>query len=172
MNRLIHHDILAFFPPGRLISLKRCEICCRLLSSFAFKPYCISTPGLLEGTHASKSDTIGNKKVSSFALESEGIIEFGVKNNDEDAGSIKEGGNLNIKLNATQEDIEGGENNVALEMSAATTGALGKEEMMNGNSADSHAVQFDMENAGLHCGVATAEEKSGDSDGSAMDTAC
>ena len=172
MNRPIHPDRFASFHPVRLISLKRCEICCRLLSYFAFKPFCISTPGLLEGTHASKSDTIGNKKVSSFALESEGIIESGVKNNDEDAGSIKEGGNLNIKLNATQEDIEGGENNVALEMSAATTGALGKEEMMNENSADSHAVQFDMENAKLSCGVATAEEQGDHSDGSVMDTAC
>ena len=95
-----------------------------------------------------------------------------MKNNDEEAGSIKEGGNLNIKLNATQEDIEGGENNVTLEMSAATTGALGKEEMMNENSADSHAVQFDMENAKLSCGVATAEEQGGHSDGSVMDTAC
>jgi len=138
----------------------------------ALKAYCISNPGLLEGSQPSKSDTIGNKKVSSFALASEGIIEFGVKNNDEDAGSIKEGGNLNIKLNATQENIESGENNVASEMSAATTGALEKEEMMIGNSTDSHAVQFDMENAGLRCDVATAEEQGGDSGGSVMDTAC
>ena len=104
-------------------------------------------------------------------MASEGIIDFGVTNNDEDAGSIKEGGNLNIKLNATQENIEGGENNVALEMSPATTGAL-EEEMMIGNSTDSHAMQFDMENAGLRCGVATAEEQGGDSGGSVMDTAC
>ena len=105
-------------------------------------------------------------------MASEGIIDFGVKNNDEDAGSIKEGENLNIKLNATQENIEGGENNVALEMSPATTGALEKEEMMIGNPTDSHAVQFDMENAGLRCGVATSEEQGGDSGGSVMDTAC
>ena len=53
----------------------------------------------LEGTHASKSDTFNSKKGGSFALESEGIIEFGMKTIDDDAGSIK--GVENIKLNDT-----------------------------------------------------------------------
>ena len=70
----------------------------------------------LEGTHASKCDTSGSRKVGSFALESEGIIEFGMKTIDDDAGSIK--GVENIKLNDTG-------------------------------------------NAGLSCGVGTAEKRSG-----------
>ena len=63
------------------------------------KPYNISNLVPLEGSHTSKCDTSGSKKGGSFALESEGIIEFGMKTIDEDAGSIK--GVENIKLNDT-----------------------------------------------------------------------
>ena len=63
------------------------------------KPYNISNLVPLEGTHASRCDTSGSKKGGSFALESEGIIEFGMKIIDEDAGSIKDVEKVDIKLN-------------------------------------------------------------------------
>ena len=130
-----------------------------------------SNLGTLEGSHASKSDTIGSKKGGSFALESEGIIEFGVKPIDEDAGSIKDVENVDIKLNVMKENVEDGDNNAAPEIGPATTGALVKE-MIQGDPIDGHALQFDMENAGLSSAVATAEEQGGNSEGSAIDTAC
>ena len=130
-----------------------------------------SNLGSLEGSHASKSDTIGSKKGGSFALESEGIIEFGVKPIDEDAGSIKDVEDVDIKLNVMKENAENGDNNAAPEVGPATTGTLEKE-MIKDDPTDGHALQFDMENAGLSCGVATAEEQRGNSEGSAMGTAC
>ncbi len=137
------------------------------------KPYYISNLGPLEGTHASKSDTFSSKKGGSFALESEAIIEFGVRTIaiDEDAGSIKDMEDLDIKLNVMKENVEDGDNNPAPEIGPATTGALEKE-MIKGDPTDSHALQFDMENAGLSCGVATAGEQAGNSEDSEMVTAC
>jgi len=123
----------------------------------ACKPYYISNLVPLEGTHASKSDS---KTGGSLALESEGIIEFGVKPIDEDAGSIKDVEDLDIKLNVMKENVEDGDNNPAPEIGPATTGALEKE-MIKGDPTDSHALQFDMENAGLSCGVAMAGEQAG-----------
>ena len=76
--------------------------------------YNISNLGPLEGTHASKSDTIGSKKGGSFALESDGIIEFGVKTIDEDAGSIKDV--ENNKLDVMKEDVEDGDNKATPEV--------------------------------------------------------
>ena len=111
-----------------------------------------SNLGSLEGSHASKSDTIGSKQG--------GIIESGVKLIDEDAGSIKD-----------VENVEDGDNNAAPEVGPATTGALEKE-MIQGDPTDSHAVQFDMENAGLSSGVATAGEQGGNSEDSVKVTAC
>ena len=134
----------------------------------ACKPYYISNLGPLEGTHASKSDS---KKEGSLALESEGIIEFGVKPIDEDAGSIKGVENLDIKLNVMKENGEDGDNIAAPEIGPATTGALEKE-MIKGDPTDSHALQFDMEKAGLSCGVATAGEQAGIIEDSEMVTAC
>ena len=104
-------------------------------------------------------------------MESEGIIEFGMKPIDEDAGSIKDVEDVDIKLNVMKENVEDGDNNAAPEVGPATTGALEKE-MIQGDPTDSHAVQFDMENAGLSCAVATAGEQGGNSEGSVMDTAC
>ena len=88
---------------------------------------------------------------------------------DEDAGSIKEV--ENNKLDVMKENVEDGDNNAAPEVGPATTGALEKE-MIQGDPTDSHAVQFDMENAGLSCGVAMAGEQGDNSEGGAMDTAC
>ena len=70
------------------------------------KPYYISfhISCPLEGTRASKSDTFSRQKGGSFALESEGIIEFGVKPIDEDVGSIKNVEDLDIKLNVMKEN--------------------------------------------------------------------
>ena len=130
-----------------------------------------SNLGSLEGSHASKSDTIGSKQGGSFALESEGIIESGVKLIDEDAWSIKDVEDVDIKLNVTKENVEDGDNNAAPEIGPATSGALEKE-MIQGDPKDSHAVQFDMENAGLSCGVATAGELGGNSEDSVKVTAC
>ena len=137
----------------------------------ACKPYYISNLVPLEGTRASKSDTFSSKKGGSFALESEGIIEFGVKPIDEDAGSIKDVGDLDIKLNVMKENVEDGDNNAAPEIGPATTGALEKE-MIKGDPTVSHVLQFDMENAGLSCGVAMAGEQAGIIEDSEMETAC
>ena len=105
-------------------------------------------------------------------MESEGIIEFGMKTIDEDAGSIKDAGDQNIKLNVMKENVEDGDNNAAPEIGPATTGTLEKKEMIKGDPTDSHALQFDMENAGLSCGVATAGEQGGNSEEGVVDTAC
>ena len=104
-------------------------------------------------------------------MESEGIIEFGVKPIDEDAGSIKDVEDLDIKLNVLKENVEDGDNNAAPEVGPATTGALEKE-MIQGDPTDSHAVQFDMENAGLSSGAAMAGEQGGNSEDSEKVTAC
>ena len=104
-------------------------------------------------------------------MESEGIIEFGVKPIDEDAGSIKDVEDVAIKLNVMKENVEDGDNNAAPEVGPATTGALEKE-MIKGDPTASHALQFDMENAGLSCGMATAGERGGNSEDGAMDTVC
>ena len=134
------------------------------------KPYYISNLVPLEGTHASKSDS---KTGGSFALESEAIIEFGVRTIaiDEDAGSIKDMEDLDIKLNVMKENVEDGDNNPAPEIGPATTGAMEKE-MIKGDPTDSHALQFDMENTGLSCGVAMAGEQAGIIEDSEMETAC
>ena len=104
-------------------------------------------------------------------MESEGIIEFGVEMVDKDAGSIKDVEDVEFKLNVMKENVEDGDNNAAPEVGPATTGALEKE-MIQGDPTDSHAVQFDMENAGLSCGVATAGEQGGNSENSVKVTAC
>ena len=105
-------------------------------------------------------------------MESEGIIEFGMKPIDEDAGSIKDVEDVDIKLNVMKENVEDGDNNAAPEVGPATTGALEKKEMIQGDPTDSHAVQFDMENARLSSGVPTAGEQGGNSEGSVKVTAC
>ena len=105
-------------------------------------------------------------------MESEGIIEFGVKTLDDDVGSIKDVEDVDIKLNVMKENVEDGDNNAAPEVGPATTGALEKKEMIKGDPTDSHAVQFDMENAGLSCGVGTAGEQGGNSEDSVKVTAC
>ena len=104
-------------------------------------------------------------------MESEGIIELGVKPIDEDTGSIKDMGDLDIKLNDIKENIEDGDNNAAPEIGPATTGALEKE-TIKGDPTDSHALQFDMENPGLSCGVATDGEQASINEDSEMVTAC
>ena len=103
-------------------------------------------------------------------MESEGIIEFGVKPIDEDAGSIKDVEDVDIKLNVMKENVEDGDNNAAPEVGPAITGAL--EKMIKGDPTASHALQFDIENAGLSCGMATAGEQGGNSEDGAMDTVC
>ena len=104
-------------------------------------------------------------------MESEGIIELGVKPIDEAAGSIKGVEDLDIKQNVMKENVEDGDNNAAPEIGPAITGALEKE-MIKGDPTDSHALQFDMKNAGLSCGVAMAGEQAGIIDDSEMETAC
>ena len=99
-------------------------------------------------------------------------MEIGMKPIDEDAGSIKDVEDLDIKLNVMKENVEDGDNNAAPEVGPATTGTLEKKEMIKSDPKDSHALQFDMENAGLSCGVATAGELGGNSEGSVKVTAC
>ena len=131
------------------------------------KPQCISSHlALLTGTHASTSDT---RKVS-FALESEAIIESGVKK-DEDAESIKDGGDQDIKLDVITENVQDEEGNeckeshavatTALEMSAGTTSALEEtEEKAKGD------------HAGQACAEFTSKEQSDNEAGGVVVTVC
>ena len=107
-------------------------------------------------------------------MESEAIIESGVKK-DEDAESIKDGGDQDIKLDVIYEDIQDVEGNeyeeahavatTALDMSAVTTGALEEtEEKAKGDSTDDHADQT--------CAVFTSGEQSGNEAGGVADTVC
>ena len=84
-------------------------------------------------------------------MESEAIIESGVKK-DEDAESIKDGGDQDIKLDVITESVQNEESNeceeshavttTALEMSAVTTGAFEEtEEKAKGDSTEDHAVK-------------------------------
>ena len=99
---------------------------------------------LSEGTHSSKSDVIDNRMKSSFVVELESILESKVKQNEEDAGSIKEEGDLGIKLSVINKMAEDGETNkeshdamAALEENTATAGELEeKEGRVQGGSAD------------------------------------
>ena len=131
---------------------------------------------------------IDNRKGSSFALEPEAIIEFGGKHEDEDAVSIKEEKDMDIKLNAIEENTEDEKNNdceeslavatAAFEMSAATKGTLEEEEeeeeeeMVKGDSTDSHAGKEGNEESELTCAAATSGAQSDNDAGSVMDTAC
>ena len=107
-------------------------------------------------------------------LESEAIIESGV-NKDEDAESIKDGGDQDIKLDVITENVEDGEGNeceethavatTAVEMSAVTTGALEEtEEKAKGDSTEDHAGQT--------CAEFTSKEQSGNEAGGVMDSVC
>ena len=107
-------------------------------------------------------------------LESEAIIESGVKK-DEDAESIKDGGDQDIKLDVINENVKDEEGNeckeshavatTALEMSAVTTGALEEtEERAKGDSAEDHASET--------CVAFTSGEQSGNEAGSVMVTFC
>ena len=140
-----------------------------------------------EGTHSSKCDLIDTRKGSSFAVEPEAIIEFGVKQKDEDEESIKERVNLDIKLNVIDEKVEDSEDNncdeflavitVSFEMSPTTTEALEDEvEMVQSDSTDSHVRQQVRENerSGITCTTTTSGTLTwSDNDaGSVMDTTC
>ena len=107
-------------------------------------------------------------------LESEAIIESGVKK-DEDAESIKDGGDQDIKLDVINENVKDEEGNeckeshavatTALEMSAVTTGALEEtEERAKGDSAEDHASET--------CVAFTSGEQSGNEAGRVMDSVC
>jgi len=94
-------------------------------------------------------------------------------NKDEDAESIKDGGDQDIKLDVINEDVKDGEGNeceeahvaTALEMSAVTTGALEEtEEKTKGDSTEDHAGQT--------CAVFTSGEQSGNEAGGVADTVC
>ena len=136
---------------------------------------------LSEGTHSSKSDVIDNRMKSSFLVEPVSILEYKVKQNEDDAGSIKEEGDLGIKLSVINKKTEDGETNeeshdamAALEENAATAGELEeKEEIDQGGSADSQVEQKYMGSNGseLICAVTTSGEQSGTDAGGEADTA-
>ena len=118
---------------------------------------------------------------SSFLVEPESILEYKVKQNEEDAGSIKEVEDLGIKLSAINKKVEDGETNeeshgamAACEENAATAGELEeKEEIVQGGSADSQVEQKYMGSDGseLICAVTTSGEQSGTDAGGEADTA-
>ena len=107
-------------------------------------------------------------------LESEATIESGVKK-DEDAESIKDGGDQDIKLDVINENIQDGEGNeceeshavatTALEMSAVTTGAHEEAKTKaKEDSTEDHAVQ--------PCAEFTSGEQSGNEAGGVVVTFC
>lgn len=107
--------------------------------------------------------------MSSFALESEAITEFRVKNKNENARSIKDGGDLDIKLNVINEEVEDKEVNdceethAVVTMSAVTMGALEKTEVKaNRDSSEDHT--------GLTCAAFTSGVQSGNNAGSVVDS--
>ena len=94
---------------------------------------------------------------------------------DEDAESIKDGGDQDIKLDVINENVKDEEGNeckeshavatTALEMSAITTGALVKaEERAKGDSTEDHASET--------CAEFTSGEQSGNEAGRVMVTFC
>ena len=110
-----------------------------------------------------------------------------MKQKDEDAESIKERVNLDIKLNVIDEKVEDSEDNncdeflavitVSFEMSPTTTEALEDEvEMVQSDSTDSHVRQQVSENerSGITCTTTTSGTLTwSDNDaGSVMDTTC
>ena len=107
-------------------------------------------------------------------LESEAIIESGVKK-DEDAESIKDGGDQDIKLDIITENVQDGEGNECEEAHAVATTALGMsagttsgfeetEEKAKGDSTEDHA--------GQSCAEYTSKEQSDNEAGGVMDTVC
>lgn len=58
------------------------------------------------GTRSSKSTWMESRRRSSFPTDSEAIVKFGGNKNDEDVGSIKEVGDLDMKLNIIEEESE------------------------------------------------------------------
>ena len=140
---------------------------------------------LLGGTLATKSNLVDSRKGSSFALEPEAIIEFGMKTKDADAGSIKEGGDLDMKLNISNGKDENGEDNeckespagavTALEMCAVTTRPLKEtEEVVKGDTTASHPRQRDEENEvpAINCAAGISKQQSGTDDNGVKVTAC
>ena len=94
---------------------------------------------------------------------------------DEDAESIKDGGDQDIKLDVINENVQDGKGNeckeshtvatTALEMSAVTTGAHEEtEERAKGDSKEDHASQTRAE--------FISGEQSGNEAGSVMDSVC
>ena len=123
---------------------------------------------LLTGTHASTSDT---RKVSSFALEPEDTTEFRVKNKNENARSIKDGGDLDIKLNVINEEVKDKEvsdceeTHAVATVSAVAMGVLEEtEEKAKGDSTEDHA--------GLAYAAFTTGVLSGNNTGSVIDSVC
>ena len=107
-------------------------------------------------------------------LESETIIGSGVKR-DEDAESIKDGEDQDIKLDVITENVQVGQGNeckeshavatTALEMRAGTTSALEEtEEKAKGDSTEDHAGQTRA--------AFTSKEQSGNEAGCVMDSVC
>ena len=103
-------------------------------------PFSGSTP-----THSTKSKWVDSKKSSSFAAESEAYIEYG-KNKEDDAGSIHDGGDLEMKLNIIDENAEGQRDNdldkpiavsnTSFGPSASAAGALDEDEKCENEQAE------------------------------------
>lgn len=97
----------------------------------------------LRGAHSGTSTRIDSKKGSSFAAESEAIIEIGGK--EEDTGSIKEGGDLEMELNIIDEKADKKASDfeddvittTSFGMTATTAGALEeKDDLVKGANRD------------------------------------
>lgn len=121
-----------------------------------------------------------SRKESNFALEPEVITELGGKyaQEDEETASIKEGGDLDMKLNVDENAEDGDDNEckVSLAVAVAELEMAGtqevKEEMaIKGDSAEGQDWQLNKENEDSVPTCASGGEGNNDA-GSAMDTAC
>ena len=114
----------------RYIGPDTLSTCKRVLLIFIFQHVYLCSGS--SRNRSNKSKWVDSKKSTSFAAESEAFIEYGQKK-DDDAVSINESGDLEMKLKIIDETTEGNDKPVAVantsfEASTSAEGALDEEE--------------------------------------------
>ncbi len=139
---------------------------CRCIK-FALLPTLLNS----EGTHSSKFDMIDTRRKSSFAVEPEASIKYGVGGTAEETASIKLGEDLNVKLNGNHNSAEARDENELLAVVMVTfevedslsSGSLdGQEEIVKEGSEDGNNGQQGQENEGFGHGLTCAVANSGE----------
>lgn len=118
-----------------------------------------------EGTHSSKFDVIDTRRKSSFAVEPEASIKYGVGGTPEETASIKLGEDLNVKLNGNHNSAEVRGDNELLAVVMVTfevedslsSGSLeGQEEIVKEGSEGGNNEQQGHEDEGFGHGLTCA----------------